>query len=141
MGSVPIAQEDVVVIARVTWGQVGRGRTERDISAVGADRRLPAVAIAFRAIVGLADAIHASPLAVVHEYVALAVGVVRDQGRGLRMERHVSAVGADGGTEAIVVALRAVPGHTDALHLALLEVEDEDVVLVVHVAVHQVRGP
>src|SRR5262249_6402279 len=106
-----VADEDVAPVVGVPGDQVGGHRLEGHEPPVGADGRVDAVAVSLRAARGHAYALHGAPEGVADEDVGDPVDVAGDQVRGVRLEGHEPAVGADGGPEAGAVRLRAVAGH------------------------------
>ncbi len=76
--------------------EVRRVGAERDVAAVVAHGRQRAVGVALRPERVDADQRSDAELTVAHEHVALAVGVARNEVRGVRGERDVAAVVADG---------------------------------------------
>ncbi len=93
--------------ARVPRHQVGGGRREGNVPAVGADGGEIAPIVALRAA-GAGGAERDLPrLEVLSEDITFTVGITGHQVGGVGFEGNVPAVGADGGIKAVAVALRS----------------------------------
>ena len=137
-----VADEHVGELVRVSPDEVRRRGLERDIAAVGAERRLSALApdLAPGLDAAARDA-HPRGLAggeVADEDVHLAIRVAGDEVRGGGLEGHVAAARADRGRAAGAVRL-AVRADADPLGHAARAVVQEDVGDAVGVAGDEVR--
>ena len=134
-----VAQEHVPHAVRVARHQVRRVGVERHVLPVAVDGGPLARFVPF----GLAG-VHAHAggdlgLGVVDEDVSGEVAVAGDQVIGVRCERDVASVGANGWAPAIAVGLRLAVGlHGDARGGARVAVVQEDVPHGVGVACHQI---
>ncbi len=128
----PIVDEDVraaeVGVVRV---EICRVRDEGDEASICADGGMTAGAVGFRTRAADAHPLGYPCVAVVDKDVPAVVRVVADQVVGGRLEGHEAPIGADGGSEAAVVALLSdVPaggGDAHQLGVAGPAVVDEDV--------------
>src|SRR5262249_46348830 len=114
---VPIVDEDVVVAAvEVGLGhEVGRGRAQSNVAAVGADGGgAYAVVVALCTVLAHADAPGARRDAIMHEDVVDAIGVPWHEVARVRLEDDVTAVGAEIGIDAPAVGLSAGAAEADA---------------------------
>jgi hypothetical protein len=90
----PIAQEHVDARVRVERDEVGGRALERDVAAVGGDRRVRRVAVALHSAGVDADALDRTRHEVLDEHVLAAVRVVRHQVGGRAPERDEAPVRA-----------------------------------------------
>src|SRR3989344_5694086 len=92
-----------------------RPSAEIPIGPVAAERRLPPPAVPLRPVRGHAHPRGGPRLPVPHKDVPLAVGVPRHQGIGIRLERHVQAIRAEGRPQAGAVAAGPREGQAQQL--------------------------
>ena len=123
----PVVNEDVQILVRVPELDGGCGRVEGHVSGIGADR----AAAGHRGQLGSVRrhryALDRPVPAVEQEDVVLPVGVTGHQFGSTAGEDEVPPVAAEPGERGVVVALRTVESHRDALGGIGPAVADEDV--------------
>ena len=112
-----VVDEGVKSVVRVARNQVRRIGDEGDVAAVGADRGAETVAVRLVAGAVDADLLGGPRLAVVDEYLFVAVRTSRDEVGGKGGEGDVAAVGGHDGIAGVVIGL--VTGAVDAHPLGI----------------------
>lgn len=135
-----IVDEHILQCIEVPRNQVAGGGLERHMAAIGRQGRIAAPRVGLRAVAGHAHTPGLPGLAIVHEHVLRAVGVVGHEIPGRRVKGHVTTVGGNDGTRAGTECLAACAGDAHAFRLAGLAIMDEDVDCQVGVTGHQIAG-
>ena len=119
-------------------GERGRGRDERDVAAVGADRGRVRIGIALRAIGRDADSDGAIRVEIADEDVPVTVAAAGDEVRRAGGECHMTAVGADRRPLADAIRIAAVGRDADACGDAGHAIAQEHIVQPVVVVRHEI---
>src|SRR5581483_8353039 len=133
-------EEDVVVAVGVAGDEVGCGRVEHDVAAVGGDASPEAASVGLGARRVGADPLGPAGKAVVHVHVVGAVGIGAGEVGGVRIERDVASVTGDSRRICVAVALAAVRRHAVPFCRGGGAVAYEHVGKGVRIARHKVRG-